>query len=126
MIRRLVFLVCLSLLAIASFPGPAIAAASDCSLSLSVPRYNTYGDTVSIEISGLTGFGGVDVYTRHKVTASESHILLVPGTTTFTFTYQWSPPEFPPLPPLDPGHYVVHAVDGVCVARTTFHVDRPS
>jgi hypothetical protein len=115
------------LLAATALVAPVAAATPpDCSLALDVPARNAYGDTVVMHVSGLTGIGGLDVYTRRHRLVYEMHLLLVPGLTEFDFTYQWSPPELPPLPPLEPGHYVVEAVYGFgCVARTTFHVELP-
>lgn len=55
----------------------------------------------------------------------EAHLFLVPGLTEFDFVYRWSLPEEPPLPPLEPGHHRVHAVDAAgCEATISFHVDR--
>ena len=126
MFLRLAALIGLSIGTIIA-PGPVLASGPDCRLALDVPSRVTYGETVSIEITGLSGIGGIDFYTRHGRMVIEDHLNLVPGTTDFIYIYNWTPPSFPPLPPLEPGHYVVEAVHGPdCVARTTFHVDRPS
>lgn len=107
----------------ATLAGPAAAAQSGCTLDLSVMARTAYGDEVVLHVSGLTGIGGIDVYTRHGRMVEEMHLFLVPGLTELDITYRWAPPELPPLPPLEPGHYVVHAVDAFdCAARATFHV----
>lgn len=114
-----------ALLAATVLVAPAAAAPHSCSLQLDVPARNAYGDTVVLHVSGLTGIGGLDIYTRRHRMVAEMHLFLVPGLTELDITYQWAPPELPPLPPLEPGHFVVEAVDAFgCVARTTFHVDR--
>ena len=108
----------------AALAAPTAAAPSGCTLDLSAPARSAYGDSVVLHVSGLTGIGGLDVYTRHRRMVEEMHLFLVPGLTELEITYQWAPPELPPLPPLEPGHYVVHAVDAFgCVARATFHVE---
>ena len=105
----------------------AAARATDCDLTLEAEKSYAYGETVAVHVSGLPGFGGVDIFTHRGRWTEEAHYFLMEGTTEFDHVYgMWGPPEQEPLPPLEPGHYVVHATstDG-CEVRTTFHVWRP-
>lgn len=113
----------LGLLAVAT---PAAAEpASECSLQLDVARVHAYGETVAIHVSGLTGVGGIDIFTSWRNRTEEDHLFLVPGITEFDYLYRfWSIPGEPPPPPLEPGHYRVHAVDIQCEVHTSFRVTR--
>jgi len=126
-VRRLILTSILAgLLAGTVLVAPAVAARG-CTLALDVPARSAYGETVVLHVSGLSGVGGIDIFTQHRRVVDEQHLFLVPGITEFDMIYRWQPEGFPPLPPLEPGHYVVHAVDAFgCVARTTFHVSLPA
>jgi hypothetical protein len=107
--------------------APASAARpSDCSLTLNVAPLHAYGDTVVMRVSGLPGIGGVDIFTSWRNRVEEAHLFLMFGITEFDFVYRaWGPPEEPPLPPLEPGRYRVHAVDATgCEATAAFRVAR--
>lgn len=106
---------------------PASAARpSDCGLRLDVQPIHAYGETVVLRVSGLTGVGGIDIFTSWRNRTEEDHLFLVPGITEFDYVYRsWSVPGEPPPPPLEPGHYRVHAVDIQCEVHTSFRVRRP-
>jgi hypothetical protein len=117
----------LTVVALAAFATPATAARpTDCALTLDVPRTSEFGTTVVLHVSGLTGVGGIDIFTSWRNRVEEAHLFLVPGITEFDFIYRaWGPPEEPPLPPLEPGTYRVHAIDATgCEATTIFRVTR--
>lgn len=117
----------LTLVAWAAMAGPAAAGRpADCALTLEVPRTTEYGTQVVLHVSGLTGVGGIDIFTSWRNRVEEAHLFLVPGITEFDFIYRaWGPPEEPPLPPLEPGTYRVHAIDATgCEATTIFRVTR--
>ena len=103
----------------------AAAQPSSCSLRLDVDPVHAYGDTVVIHVSGLTGVGGIDIFTSWRNRTEEDHLFLVPGITEFDYRYRsWSAPGEPPPPPLEPGHYRVHAEDIACEVHTSFRVTR--
>jgi hypothetical protein len=98
---------------------------SDCALRLDVERVHAYGETVAIHVTGLTGIGGIDLFTTWRNRTEEDHLFLIPGITEFDYVYRaWSVPGEPPPPPLEPGHYRVHAEDIQCEVHTTFRVTR--
>ena len=107
--------------------SPVLAAPpSDCALTLDVAPVHAYGETVVIHVSGLTGVGGIDIFTTWRNRTEEDHLFLIPGITEFDYLYRvWSVPEEPPPPPLEPGHYRVHAEDIQCEVHTSFRVLRP-
>ena len=111
---------------VVALAGPVVAVPHrDCGLQLDVPTTSDYGETVVLHVSGLTGIGGVDIFTSWRNRTEEAHLFLVPGITEFDFVYRWSPPEEEPLPPLEPGTYRVHAVDATgCEAHALFRVTR--
>jgi hypothetical protein len=103
----------------------AAARPSDCALQLDVDPINAYGQTVVLHVSGLTGVGGIDIFTSWHNRTEEAHLFLVPGITEFDYLYRfWSGPDEPPPPPLEPGHYRIHAVDIQCEVHTSFRVTR--
>ncbi len=104
--------------------APAAAARpSSCTLQLDVHPVNTYGETVVLHVSGLTGVGGIDIFTSWRNRTEEAHLFLVEGITEFDYIYRfWSVPGEPPPPPLEPGVYRVHAEDIQCEVHTTFRV----
>ncbi len=118
---RIAALACLLVLITAT---PAAAARpTDCSLQLDVDPVNAFGETVVLHVSGLTGVGGIDIFTSWRNRTEEAHLFLVPGITEFDFIYRfWAVPEEPPPPPLEPGHYRIHAVDIQCEVHTSFRV----
>lgn len=99
---------------------------ADCSLQLDVDPVHAYGDTVVLHVSGLTGVGGIDIFTAWRNRTEEAHLFLVEGITDFDYLYRyWSVPGEEPLPPLEPGTYRVHAVDGTgCEVHASFRVAR--
>jgi hypothetical protein len=103
----------------------AAARPSDCTLQLDVDPVHAYGETVALHVSGLTGVGGIDIFTSWRNRTEEAHLFLIPGITEFDFLYRfWSVPGEPPPPPLEPGHYRIHAVDIQCEVHTSFRVTR--
>ena len=103
----------------------AAARPSDCTLQLDVDPVNAFGETVVLHVSGLTGVGGIDIFTTWRNRTEEAHLFLVPGITEFDFPYRfWSVPGEPPPPPLEPGHYRIHAVDIQCEVHASFRVTR--
>jgi hypothetical protein len=117
----------LALMLLAALAMPVAAARpADCTLTLEVPRTSAYGETVVLHVSGLTGIGGIDIFTSWRNRTEEAHLFLIPGITEFDFVYRaWGPPEEPPPPPLEPGTYRVHAVDATgCEATALFRVTR--
>ena len=81
--------------------------------ALGVDAVHAYGDTVVLHVSGITGVGGIDIFTTWRSRTEEAHLFLVEGITWFDYLYRyWSVPGEEPLPPLEPGTYRVHAVDG--------------
>ena len=102
----------------------AAARPSGCSLQLDVDPVHAYGDTVVLHVSGLTGIGGVDIFTAWRNRSEEAHLFLVEGITEFDYLYRfWSIPGEEPLSPLEPGMYRVHAVDVTgCEVHTSFRV----
>lgn len=116
-----------ALLALLALTTPAAAKpASECRLQLDVASVHAYGDTVVLHVSGLTGVGGIDIFTSWRNRTDEAHLFLVPGITEFDFVYPLpSIPGEEPEPPLEPGRYRVHAHDGTgCEARAGFRVSR--
>lgn len=99
---------------------------TDCRLQLAVDPVHAYGETVVLEVSGLTGIGGIDIFTAWRNRTEEAHLFLVEGITEFDYLYRyWSVPGEEPLPPLEPGTYRVHAVDVTgCEVHTSFRVTR--
>jgi hypothetical protein len=101
----------------------AAARPSSCALNLDVARVHEYGETVVIHVSGLTGVGGIDIFTTWRSRTEEDHLFLVPGITEFDYIYRfWSVPGEPPPPPLEPGTYRVHAEDIQCEVHARFRV----
>lgn len=115
-----------AILALGTFASPALAAPGQgCSLQLDVDPVHAYGDTVVIHVSGLTGVGGIDIFTTWRNRTEEDHLFLMPGITEFDYVYRvWYIPGEPPPPPLEPGHYRVHAEDIQCEVHTSFRVTR--
>lgn len=115
-----------AILAVLTVTSPTSGAApSECGLRLDVDPVHAYGDTVVIHVSGLTGVGGIDIFTSWRNRTEEDHLFLVPGITEFDYIYRaWSVPGEPPPPPLEPGHYRVHATDIACEVHTSFRVTR--
>lgn len=112
-------------LAVLSASPVAAARPSNCSLRLDVDPVHAYGETVVIHVSGLTGVGGIDIFTTWRNRTEEDHLFLVPGITEFDYIYRaWSVPGEPPPPPLEPGHYRVHAEDIACEVHASFRVTR--
>lgn len=103
-----------------------VAAASPrtCDLRLDVDPVNAYGETVVLHVSGLTGIGGIDIFTSWRNRTEEAHLFLVEGITEFDYLYRyWSIPGEEPPPPLEPGHYRVHASDITgCEVHARFRV----
>jgi hypothetical protein len=124
--RRMRFAVLAGLFALIIAAPVSAAPPPDCALRLDVDRVHAYGDTVVLHVSGLTGVGGIDIFTSWRNRTEEAHLFLIPGITEFDFVYRaWGPPEEPPPPPLEPGTYRVHAVDVTgCEVRTSFRVTR--
>ncbi len=113
----------LGVLTVAAVTPVAAVRPAACTLQLDVPATSPYGDTVVLEVSGLTGIGGVDIFTSWRNRTEEAHLFLVPGITEFDFIYRWWAPEGEVLPPLEPGMYRGHAVDATgCEATTMFRV----
>jgi hypothetical protein len=102
----------------------AAARPSNCTLQLDVEPVNAYGETVLLHVSGLTGIGGIDIFTAWRNRTEEAHLFLVEGITEFDYLYRyWSIPGEDPEPPLEPGQYRVHAVDVTgCEVQTRFRV----
>ncbi len=115
-----------ALLGLLAVTTPAAAKpASECSLQLDVAPVHAYGETVAIHVSGLTGVGGIDIFTTWRNRTEEAHLFLVPGITEFDYPYRfWLIPGEPPPPPLEPGHYRVHAENIQCEVHTSFRVTR--
>ena len=115
-----------ALLVLVTATPVAAARPSTCTLTLDVAPVHEFGDTVVIHVSGLTGVGGIDIFTTWRNRVEEAHLFLIPGITEFDFIYRaWGPPEEPPPPPLEPGMYRVHAVDFTgCEVHTLFRVTR--
>ena len=117
------FVALAALLVLLSAAPVAAARPSNCSLQLDVDPVNAYGETVVIHVSGLTGVGGIDIFTTWRNRTEEDHLFLVPGITEFDYIYRaWSVPGEPPPPPLEPGTYRVHAEDIQCEVHTRFRV----
>lgn len=117
------FVALAALLVLLSAAPAAAARPSNCSLQLDVDPVNAYGETVVIHVSGLTGVGGIDIFTTWRNRTEEDHLFLVPGITEFDYIYRaWSVPGEPPPPPLEPGTYRVHAEDIQCEVHTRFRV----
>lgn len=113
----------LGVLTVAAATPVAAVRPNACTLQLDVPATSPYGDAVVLEVSGLTGIGGVDIFTSWRNRTEEAHLFLVPGITQFDFIYRWWAPEGEALPPLELGTYRVHAVDATgCEATTMFRV----
>ena len=55
----------------------AAARPSDCTLQLDVDPVNAYGETVVLHVSGLTGVGGIDIFTTWRNRTEEAHLCLV-------------------------------------------------
>ena len=105
--------------------APAAAAQPPtCDLQLDVDPVNAYGEQVVLHVSGLTGIGGIDIFTTWRNRTEEAHLFLMEGVTEFDYLYRyWSIPGEEPEPPLEPGHYRVHATDVTgCEVRTAFRV----
>ena len=101
----------------------AAARPSNCTLHLDVDPVHGYGETVVIHVSGLTGVGGIDIFTTWRHRTEEDHLFLMPGITEFDYIYRfWSIPGEPPPPPLAPGTYRIHAEDIQCEVHTSFRV----
>lgn len=116
---------CAGLLVLITATPVAAARPSDCTLNLDVEPVHAYGETVVVQVSGLTGVGGIDIFTSWHNRAEEAHLFLIPGITEFDYVYRlWSVPGEPPPPPLEPGHYRIHAVDIQCEVHTSFRVTR--
>ena len=114
-----------ALLILATAAPAAAARPSDCGLRLDVEPVHSYGETVVIHVSGLTGVGGIDIFTTWRNRTEEDHLFLMPGITEFDYIYRfWSVPGEPPPPPLEPGMYRVHAQDIQCEVHTSFRVTR--
>ena len=114
-----------ALLVVISATPAAAARPADCALRLDVDSVHAYGETVVIHVSGLTGVGGIDIFTSWRNRTEEDHLFLFPGTTEFDYIYHfWSVPGEPPPPPLEPGHYRVHAEDIQCEVHTSFRVTK--
>jgi hypothetical protein len=115
-----------ALLTIVTVAPPTFAApGAECPLRLDVDPVHAYGETVVIKVSGLTGVGGIDIFTSWRNRVEEDHLFLVPGITEFDYIYRaWSVPGEPPPPPLEPGHYRVHAEDIQCEVHVSFRVTR--
>lgn len=115
-----------ALLALVTVASPALGARrTGCALELDVDPLHAYGETVVIHVSGLTGVGGIDIFTSWRNRTEEDHLFLVPGITEFEYTYRaWSVPGEPPPAPLEPGNYRVHAADIACEVHTRFRVTR--
>ena len=112
-------------LAVLSASPVAAAQPGSCSLRLDVAPVHAYGATVVIHVSGLKGVGGIDIFTSWRNRTEEDHLFLVPGITEFDYIYRaGSVPGEPPPPPLEPGHYRVHAEDIACEVHTSFRVTR--
>lgn len=121
--RAIAALALVAVLTVAAATPVAAARPADCTLQLDVPPTSPYGETVVLEVSGLTGIGGIDIFTSWRNRTEEAHLLLVPGITEFDFMYRAWAPEGEVLPPLEPGTYRVHAVDATgCEATTMFRV----
>lgn len=123
-----IVILALVLSAVAAAPVAAAPVAAggprECTLELQVPRTMPYGQTVTLHVSGLPGFGGVDIFTSRRNVTDEAHLFLIFGITEFDWVYQSYDPENP-SPPLEPGLYRVHATDANgCEARTIFRVVR--
>ena len=95
-----------------------------CTLRLDVDPVNAYGETVVLHVSGMTGIGGIDNFTSWRNRTEEAHLFLVDGITEFDYLYRyWSIPGEEPPPPLEPGHYRVHATDITgCEVHARFRV----
>lgn len=121
--KRTRFAALAALLMLLSATPVAAARPSSCSLQLDVDPVNAYGETVVIHVSGLTGVGGIDIFTTWRNRTEEDHFFLIPGITEFDYIYRfWSVPGEPPPPPLEPGIYRVHAEDIQCDVHTRFRV----
>lgn len=117
-------LVALAVTAVLLAATPAAGARPpDCTLHLEVDRVQISGEAVVIHLSGLTGFGGIDIFITWRNRTDEAHLFLVPGITEFDFVYPMAfPGEDPPV--LEPGRYRVHATDIACEVRNGFRVTR--
>jgi len=105
--------------------APAAAAPPPtCGLQLDDDPVNAYGEQVVLHVSGLTGIGGIDIFTAWRNRTEEAHLFLMEGVTEFDYLYRyWSIPGEEPPPPLEPGHYRVHATDVTgCEVHTAFRV----
>ena len=124
--RAIRFAIIGPLLATLAMASPAAGKpAPHCSLQLDLEPIHAYGETVVLHVSGLTGVGGIDIFTIWRNRTEEAHLFLVPGITDFDYIYRfWSVPGEPPPPPLEPGRYRIHAVDIQCEVRASFRVTR--
>lgn len=125
MTRRIVSTIALVVaLAAVSVMPVAAARPSDCPLRLDVAPTHQYGEQVVLHVSGLTGIGGIDIFTRWHNRQEEAHLFLIPGITEFDFIYRAWGPDGETLPPLEPGFYRVHANDLQCEVHASFRVVR--
>ena len=122
--RRARLAALVGLVALITATPVAAARPSNCTLQLDVEPVNAYGETVVLHVSGLTGIGGIDIFTAWRNRTEEAHLFLVEGITEFDYLYRyWSIPGEEPEPPLEPGQYRVHAVDVTgCEVHTRFRV----
>ena len=124
MSRRAISLGAAAGLLLLALAAPATAAPpAACSLQLDVPPISEYGEPVVLRVTGLTGVGGLDIFTKWRSRTEEEHLFLMPGVTEIEYVFRAYSPE--PLPPLEPGYYTVHAEAAFgCEAHTSFRVTR--
>ena len=122
--KRLRTLALAGLLLLLSTAPAAAVRPSACALQLDVERVYEYGETVVLHVSGLTGVGGIDIFTSWRNRTDEANLFLVPGITEFDFTYGLPIPGEEPSPLVEPGLYRVHAHALDCEATTRFRVAR--
>lgn len=122
--RRGIFLGAVAAVLLLALAAPVAAAPpAACSLQLDVAPTSEYGEPVVLRVTGLTGVGGLDIFTQWRNRTEEEHLFLMPGVTEIEYVFRAYSPE--PLPPLEPGHYTVHAEAAFgCEAHTSFRVTR--